>query len=252
MGLEARLKKRLKHFELDVTLSCPEGKLLAIVGPSGAGKTTIIRLIAGLEKPDAGIVTCGGEVWTDTASRIDLPTRKRGIGYVFQEFTLFPNLSVYKNVAFAARDRKRVEDLLKMFDIWPLKDSRPHLISGGERQRCAICQALARDPGVLLMDEPFSALDALNRRRLRDMMKSLKRELGIPVVHVTHDIREALFLADDIMPVAQGRVESKWILQFMLAGKDLDRNHCQGPRPEYADDEEQEIELYIKKKEYMR
>ena len=251
MGLEARLKKRLKHFDLDVSLACEAGRLLAIVGPSGAGKTTIIRLIAGLEKPDAGRVTCRGEVWTDTAARIDLPTRKRGIGYVFQEFTLFPNLSVYKNVTFAARDRKRAEDLLKMFDIWSLRDSRPHLISGGERQRCAICQALARDPGVLLMDEPFSALDALSRRKLRDLVKSLKGELHIPVIHVTHDIREALYLADDIMPVARGRVENKWILQFMIARKERERDLCRSPRPGLEDDED-EIELSIKMKEYMR
>lgn len=250
MGLDARLRKRLKHFDLDVSLTCEEGSLLAIVGPSGAGKTTIIRLIAGLEKPDAGLVSCRGEVWTDTAAKIDLPTRKRGIGYVFQEFTLFPNLSVYKNAAFAARDKKTVEDLLKMFDIWSLKDCRPHHISGGERQRCAICQALARDPKVLLLDEPFSALDALSRRKLRDMMKSLKSELHIPVIHVTHDISEALYMADDIMPVARGRVESKWILQFMISRKEPERVLCQDSRR--ADYEEEDIELDIKNKEYMR
>jgi molybdate transport system ATP-binding protein len=252
MGLDARLRKKLKHFTLDVSLSCKEGRLLAIVGPSGAGKTTIIRLIAGLEKADAGLVSCRGAVWTDTAARIEVPTRKRGIGYVFQEFTLFPNMSVYRNVAFAARDGKIVEDLLKMFDIWSLKDSRPHQISGGERQRCAICQALARDPRVLLMDEPFSALDALSRRKLRDMMRSLKSGLHIPVIHVTHDIREALYLADDIMPVVSGRQESKWILQFMLAGKEAGRNICHEPRPAGADDEEEDIELFIKTKEYLR
>lgn len=252
MELDIRIKKKLKHFDLDVAFTCSEGRLLAIVGPSGAGKTTIIRIIAGLDRPDEGLVSCREEIWTDTSARINVPTRKRGIGYVFQEFTLFPNLSVHKNVAFAARNKDTVEYLLKMFDIWHLRESRPHLISGGERQRCAICQALAREPKVLLMDEPFSALDALSRRKLREMMKSVKRELHIPIIHVTHDIREALFIADDIMPVVQGRAEQKWIMHFMLTARDFDRARCSATRAIKAGDEEEDIVLSIKAKEYMR
>jgi molybdate transport system ATP-binding protein len=252
MALDVRIRKKLKHFGLDVSFSCPDGRLLAIVGPSGAGKTTIIRTIAGLELPDAGLITCGGAVWTDTSARVDVPTRKRGIGYVFQEFTLFPNMSVYKNAAFAARSRSRAEDLLKMFDIWHLRDGRPQGISGGERQRCAICQALARAPGALLMDEPFSALDALSRRKLRELMKVIKNELSIPIVHVTHDIREALFLADDIVPVVEGRVEPKWILNFMLTARDFDRSRYPERRAGTAGEEEEDIELSIQEKEYTK
>lgn len=209
-----------------MALSCGRGRLLAIVGPSGAGKTTIIRIIAGLEPPDRGRIALGDDVWMDTTAGICLPAKARKVGYVFQEFTQFPNLSIYDNVAFAARDKKRVEELLRLFDIYHLRDSRPRRISGGEQQRCAICQALAREPDVLLMDEPFSALDALNRRKLRDMMKMLKRELNIPVIHVTHDIREALLMADDIMPVVHGNVEPKWALQFMLTAREFDRSMC--------------------------
>jgi molybdate transport system ATP-binding protein len=249
--LDVRIKKKLKHFELDVAFSCGEGRLLALVGPSGAGKTTIIRIIAGLEIPDSARIALGGEAWTDTSARISMPARKRGIGYVFQEFTLFPNLSVYGNAAFAARDRKLVDDLLHMFDIWHVRNSRPNLVSGGERQRCAICQALAREPRVLLMDEPFSSLDALSRRKLRQMMKSVKSELHIPVVHVTHDIREALFLADEILPIVKGRVEPKWALQFMLPAREFDRSMCRETRAGTAD-EEDDIELSIEEKEYRR
>ena len=252
MDLEIRIRKKLKLFDLDVAFSCGDGKMLVIVGPSGAGKTTIIRIIAGLERTDAGRIALNGETWTDTAARINLPARKRGVGYVFQEFTLFPNLNVYDNAAFAARDRTLVEDLLRMFDIWHLRKNKPHLISGGERQRCAICQALAREPRVLLMDEPFSALDALSRRKLREMMKSVKRELGIPIIHVTHDIREALFLADDILPVVQGKVEPKWILQFMLTAREFDRSMCTDARVGSVSEEEDDIELSIRKKEYRR
>jgi molybdate transport system ATP-binding protein len=253
MALDVRIKKRLKLFDLDIAFSCGKGNLLAIVGPSGAGKTTIIRIIAGLERPDSGCITLGEKIFTDTAAKIDIAPRKRGIGYVFQEFTLFPNLSVYDNAAFAARDRNLVEDLLRMFDIRHVRNSKPHLISGGERQRCAICQALAREPLVLLMDEPFSCLDAMSRRRLREMMKSIKSELDIPVIHVTHDIREALFLADDIIPLVRGRMEPKWTLQFILHAREFDRSMCSQTRsPQLSGDEEEEIELQISKKEYKR
>ena len=250
MGLDVRIKKRLKDFELNVSFSCEDGKLLAIVGPSGAGKTTIIRTLVGLQKPDQGLITFKGETWTDIEHKIHMPTSKRGVGYVFQEFNLFPHLSIYKNIAFATKDKQKVDDLLRLFDIWHIRESKPHKISGGERQRCAICQALARSPRVLLLDEPFSALDALTRKKLREMVKALKKDLHIPIIHVTHDIREALFLADEILPVVKGRVESKWILQFMLLSREVGR--CLGGGISAGDTEEDEIELSINKKEFMR
>jgi molybdate transport system ATP-binding protein len=250
MGLDVRIKMKLKHFDLKVSFSCEDHKLLVIVGPSGAGKTTIIRAIAGLQRIDEGKITYGDETWSDPGKGIHIPPRKRGLGYVFQEFSLFPHLSVYKNVAFAANDKGNVDDLLRQFDIWHLRDYKPNRISGGERQRCAICQALARAPRVLLLDEPFSALDALTRRNLRDMVKSLKHELGIPIIHVTHDIREALFLADDVFPVVQGRTASKWMLQFMLTEREVGR--CLGGGISSGDSEEEEIELSITRKESTR
>lgn len=243
MALEARLRRKLEHFTLDVSLACGGGRLLAIVGPSGAGKTTILRIIAGLERADEGHVTCSGETWADTGCRFSLPTRKRGVGYVFQEFTLFPHLSVYKNVAFAARDERTVEELLRRFGIWHLRDSRPHLISGGERQRCALCQALARQPRALLMDEPFSALDPLTRRRLRETVRGMKAELDIPIIHVTHDLREALILADEILPVVRGRVCHKWLLSFLMTARE-------GFRCRQGDDTRDDIELPLRTGEY--
>ncbi len=219
MSLDVQITKKLRHFKLRVDFSCNERELLAIVGPSGAGKTIIMRTIAGLEKPDNAYIAYGDTVWTNTKGGISIPVQKRGIGYVFQEFTLFPNLNVYKNVTFAAHDASRVKELMKLLDIGHLKDSRPHKLSGGERQRCAICQALAREPRVLLMDEPFSALDTLTRKKLGGMVKSLKRELGIPILYVTHDIHEAQYLADEIMPVVNGTIDNKWLRQFMLRSK---------------------------------
>ncbi|MBW1942048.1 MAG: ATP-binding cassette domain-containing protein [Deltaproteobacteria bacterium] len=221
MALEVSLKKRLTSFELDLSFTVSEGALKVIIGPSGAGKSTIIRLIAGLERPDHGTIAYNGETWVDTEQGIFLPTQKRRVGFVFQDYTLFPHLSVYRNVAFSAQDTGEIERLLKLFGIFHLKDRMPQNISGGERQRCAICQNLARKPKVLLLDEPFSALDTENRRKLRRELKDLKEELSIPIIHVTHDLNEALVLGDDILSIVLGKMAPDWFQhQLKEAWKD--------------------------------
>lgn len=216
MGIAAKIRLPRSGFTIDLELACAPGRLLSLVGPSGAGKTSILRVLAGLERPHAGRITLDGLTWVDTARGICLAPQKRRVGYVFQEFTLFPHLTIRENAAFAARDRQTADDLLKRLKIWHLREARPDKISGGERQRAAICQALARSPHVLLLDEPFSALDALTRRNLRDELKGLKAELNIPIIHVTHDIREALYLGDEVLPVVQGKATPKWMLQFLM------------------------------------
>ncbi|KAB1441348.1 ATP-binding cassette domain-containing protein [Pseudodesulfovibrio senegalensis] len=208
--LQVAVRKQLDHYDLDVDFTCEAGTLTAIVGPSGAGKTTLIRIIAGLERPDAGRVCLGDTCWTDTDAGVFMHARKRRLGLVFQEYTLFPHLNVRKNVAFAASDPGRVEQLMTLFGISHLADKRPSAISGGERQRAAFCQALARDPVLLLLDEPFSALDAGTRRSLRSELRDIKDELDIPVLHVTHDLEEAEYLGDSILAVDHGRVSPDW------------------------------------------
>lgn len=226
MGLRVDIKKTLPYFELNVSFVCPDKSLIVLIGPSGSGKTTTIRIIAGLEEPNGGKIFYKDEKWLDVENGSFIPPQERRLGYVFQDYTLFPHLNVYGNVAFSAYDKKEVEELLKLFGIWHLRNRKAYEISGGERQRCAICQALARRPRVLLLDEPFSALDATTRTMLRDELKALKGTLSIPIVYVTHDISEALFLGDDILPVVQGRINRKWILRFLLTA--LPRN--QNPR----------------------
>ncbi|MGD0275991.1 MAG: ATP-binding cassette domain-containing protein [Syntrophales bacterium] len=211
MGLNVKIGKKLKYFDLDIDFTCPEENLLVMIGPSGGGKTSIIRMIAGLDKPDSGTITFNGETWFDASRRIHVPPQKRKLGYVFQDYTLFPHLSLYENAAFAAVDKKEVKDLLELFGIAHLHNRKPHIVSGGERQRCALCQALARRPQALLLDEPFSALDFVARRNLRGELKNLRGELLFPIIYVTHDINEALILADEILPIVDGREDKGWM-----------------------------------------
>jgi molybdate transport system ATP-binding protein len=208
--LEVKILKRVTGFNIDISFSCPGGRLLALIGPSGAGKTTVLRVIAGLVRPDQGSVICGEYIWCDTKKKIWLSPQRRRIGYVFQDYTLLPHLNVERNIAFAGAGRDEVEGLLKLLDIEHLKKRRPHEISGGERQRAALAQALARKPRVLLLDEPFSALDVAIRQRLREELKRIKKLLSVPVILVTHDLMEAHFLADEIVPIRQGKRDLEW------------------------------------------
>ncbi len=211
MTISASFQKRLKYFDLDISFSCRAESMMVMIGPSGGGKTTIIRMLAGLTTPDEGRVIFGDEVWFDSNDRINIPPQKRRLGYVFQDYTLFPHLNLYDNAAFAAVHKQEVDDLFELFNIHHLRERKPHQVSGGERQRCALCQTLARHPQLLLLDEPFSALDVITRRGLREELKNLKGTLSCPIIYVTHDINEALFLADEIMPVVDGKNDDQWL-----------------------------------------
>ena len=215
MALRVCIKKKLNYFDLDINFSCFPEELLAMIGPSGSGKTSIIRMIAGLETPDEGRISYRDEGWFDSSQKIYVAPQKRRLGYVFQDYTLFPHLTLRENAAFATRDLKRADDLLEMFGISHLRDRKPNRVSGGERQRCAICQALARHPRMLLLDEPFSALDAITRRGLREELKNLKVNMSFPIIYVTHDITEALYLADELLPVVEGKIDDQWMQKMI-------------------------------------
>ena len=193
----------------DVSVSLPTGQLTALLGPSGGGKSTLLRIIAGLEKPDTGTVTIAGV----DATR--LPPQQRNVGFVFQHYAVFKHLTVARNVAFGLEIRNRpkaeiaarVDELLELVHLSQFAHRLPSQLSGGQRQRMALARALAVEPSVLLLDEPFGALDAKVRKELREWLRRLHDEVHVTTVFVTHDQEEALEVADEIVVVNQGRVE---------------------------------------------
>ncbi|MBQ1022751.1 sulfate/molybdate ABC transporter ATP-binding protein [Micromonospora sp. C95] len=212
MSIEiANVGKRFGGFVAldDVSVSIPAGQLTALLGPSGGGKSTLLRIIAGLERADTGRVEIDG---VDATS---LPPQKRNVGFVFQHYAAFKHLSVRRNVAFGLEIRKRpkadirnrVDELLALVHLEQFADRLPSQLSGGQRQRMALARALAVEPTVLLLDEPFGALDAKVRKELRDWLRRLHDEVHVTTVFVTHDQEEALEVADEIVVINEGRVE---------------------------------------------
>jgi molybdate transport system ATP-binding protein len=201
----------LRHFALDVELEA-HGPV-AIAGPSGAGKSTILRLIAGLDRPASGVVDVGGERWFGPG--VDVPAEHRRVGYVFQEYALFPHLTVRRNVEFGAEGRD-VAPMLDRLGIGRLSDARPAGLSGGERQRVAVARALAREPKLLLLDEPLSALDPATRGTVAAELAGVLREAGVPALVVTHSFEEAASLTDEIVVVERGRVAQRGTARELL------------------------------------
>jgi molybdate transport system ATP-binding protein len=196
---------------LDVELTIAPGEVLALVGPSGAGKSTVLRCIAGLHRPTQGLVRCGDAVWFDSTTGTDVPPHQRAVGLVFQDYALFPHMTALANVIAAMGHLPRAEReprgraLLAQLRLPGLEARRPAELSGGQQQRVAVARALARDPAVLLLDEPFSAVDRATRRRLQAELAALRRNLAIPILLVTHDLEEALALADRMCLMHHGR-----------------------------------------------
>jgi len=210
-----KIQKRFGDFEAlrGVSLTAPDGAFLALLGPSGSGKTTLLRILGGLEHADLGHVAFAGLDW------LTLPARERRAGFVFQQYALFKHMTVAKNIAFGlqvrpARNRpppaeikRRVEELLSLVQLEGLGGRYPSQLSGGQRQRVALARALAIEPRMLLLDEPFGALDAKVRKELRVWLKALHTRLGLTTVFVTHDQEEALELGDLVAVMNEGRIE---------------------------------------------
>jgi molybdate transport system ATP-binding protein len=201
LDLDIALPLRSFRLELELTV---RRETFALVGPSGAGKTSLLRTVAGLARPERGRIALDGRVLFDAAAGIDRPPEERRVGLVFQEYALFPHLSVEQNVAYAGGGN--VPQVLERFRIAELAKARPHELSGGERQRVGLARALAREPEVLLLDEPMSALDAHTRAGVRAELRRTLDELELPVLLVTHDFQDAAVLADRVGVLVDGRL----------------------------------------------
>ena len=202
-ALELDICLPLRSFRLELTLALGR-ETFALVGPSGAGKTTVLRAVAGLVRPERGRVMLDGDVLFDSGTGVALAPEDRRVGFVFQDYALFPHMTVAQNVAYGSRNG--TGELLERFRIAHLAGARPSELSGGERQRVGLARALARDPGVLLLDEPLSALDPHTRAALRIELKEILDALDLPVLLVTHDFHDAAVLADRVAALSEGRV----------------------------------------------
>jgi len=207
LRIEARTA--LGPIRLDVALDVAAGRCLALAGPSGAGKTSVLRIVAGLLRPEHGRVACGDDVWLDTAGGTAVAPEARRCGYVFQDYALFGHLTAAQNVGYGLPRRERAaraRELLEAFGIAHLAGTRPRTLSGGERQRIALARALAPRPRALLLDEPLSALDARTRASATRELGRVLRDAGVPAILVTHDFAEAALLGDEVGVVDEGRV----------------------------------------------
>jgi molybdate transport system ATP-binding protein len=207
---------------LDVDFTVRSGELLALVGPSGSGKTTTLRAVAGLYRPAGGRIACNGSVWFDGAGGLFVPPRQRRVGLVFQSYALFPHLTAIENVMEALGDvpaenrRAEAHALLERMHLHEMDDRRPAQMSGGQQQRVAVARALARRPDVLLLDEPFSAVDRVTRRRLRRELAEIRRDLPMPVILVTHDLDDVARLADQVCVMDRGMILQRGTVQEVM------------------------------------
>ncbi len=197
------------QFQLAVNVEVAEGDFVALFGPSGVGKTTLLRCLAGLAQPEHGAILVKSECWLDSARKLSLPPQQRQVGYMFQDYALFPNMTVRGNLEFALRkgaDKKRVGELLALMDLGELQHRKPETLSGGQKQRVALARALASEPNLLLLDEPFSALDVEMRSRLHDEVLRLQKKYGLTTIIVSHDVAEVYKLTSRVLVLEAGKI----------------------------------------------
>jgi len=203
------LKSSSGEMILDIKLDLEQRKLITLYGKSGAGKTTLLLILAGLLSPEKGFVKVGNEIWTDRANNVQLAAQKRNVGFVFQEYALFPNMTVRENLVFAlgkGQSEKIVDHLVEIIDLGQLQDRNPSTLSGGQKQRVALARALVKKPSILLLDEPLSALDHEMRTKLQSYILEVHNEFKLTTILISHDVSEIIRLSDFLVEMDQGKI----------------------------------------------
>ncbi len=225
--LQKKLKSATGDMQLDVAFEIKKGQLATLYGKSGAGKTTIFRILAGLLNSDQGKITVNNTIWLDTEKKINLPPQKRKIGFVFQEYALFPNMTVLENLKFALRNNKDdsfVKELIEIVKLGDLQFRKPDTLSGGQKQRVALARALVQKPEILMLDEPLSALDFEIRNKLQQYILQVHREFNLTTILISHDISEIIKMSDYLIELDHGKIikqglPTKVLTQNKVSGK---------------------------------
>lgn len=226
--IKINIKKTLNTADGKITLHVNKeinnGDFLTLFGKSGSGKTTLLRIVAGLENPDSGTIHVDNEVWFDSIKKINLPPQKRGVGFVFQDYALFPNMSVRQNLEFALKDKKdgkKVDEILEIMEIQNLSSMKPDHLSGGQKQRVAVARSLMNGPKILLLDEPLSALDSSMRFKLQEELASVHKKFGITSILVSHDISEVFKLSNRVFKISSGSITDDGSAAKVFANQNL-------------------------------
>jgi len=209
LDINKKLDGTLGEMVLELSYTIPKGQLLTIYGESGAGKTSTLRMISGLLKPDQGMIQVDNTVWFDKNRKINLPPQKRNVGFVFQDYALFPNMTVKKNLTFASKNKKNltyVTDIIDLMELGDLQNKTPINLSGGQQQRVALARALVQQPQILLLDEPLSALDSKIRFKLQDYLLKIHKEFNLTTILISHDIAEIIKLSDWVLILKEGKI----------------------------------------------
>lgn len=209
---------------LDISLTIEKGQFVSIYGNSGAGKTTILRILAGLTRAENGYIKVGNEIWDDSQKKFHLPVQKRSIGFVFQDFALFPNLTVKENLKFALSKNESdemVSELIELMELQSLQDNKPHQLSGGQKQRVALARAIVRKPEILLLDEPLSALDDEMRFKLQDYILKIHQKYQLTTFMISHAIAEIFKLSDKVVVLEKGKIAKEGTPNSVFAGQKL-------------------------------
>ncbi len=210
--LHKEFVSRGKKINIHLNAECEEGRIITVYGKSGAGKTTLLRMLAGLTNPDKGKISIGDELWYDSSKKRNLKINQRHIGFVFQDYSLFPNMNVYKNIMYGVEDKTEkelIDRIIEIAHLSDLLDRKPNSLSGGQQQRVALARAIARKPKLLLLDEPLSALDTGMRRILQEEILSLQKVIKTTIIIVTHHLPEVFKLADEVLLLENGSFTKK-------------------------------------------